>query len=64
LDLRSVRRFLVRGVVEEGTNGGQPQVAAAGTDFTRGLQVVEKGRDVPLHDNPGEIYRDKLEEVG
>jgi hypothetical protein len=45
LDLRSVSRFLVSGIVEERTDRGQTEVAAPGRDLAIGLQVIQESRD-------------------
>jgi hypothetical protein len=45
LDLRSVSRFLVSGIVEERTDRGQTEVATPGRDLAIGLQVIQESRD-------------------
>ena len=45
LDLGGVSGFFVGGIVEEGADRGQPEVATAGRDPAPVFQVIQEGRD-------------------
>src|SRR6476646_1061497 len=45
LDLRGMGRLFVGGILEEGADGGQPQIAAAGCDSSALFQVIQKCRN-------------------